>query len=94
MCHADVVAAARTIWQAPEALREETLGRLLRMADWAERFRREHRRNHPFWGDGSLMTAALAEDPPPEPRLSDPDYCRCLSLVLRALAARGQDLRC
>lgn len=92
-CHGDVVAAARALRALPGPEREGGLLRLMRAADWADRFRLYHRRKHPYWGDGSLMAAALAEDPPPEPRLADAEYCQCLSMVLQALAARGCELR-
>lgn len=91
--HGDVVAAARAIYGFPKKDRAGALRRLVRAATWAERFRRTHHRPHPYWGDGSLMAAALAEDPPPEPRLNDPDYCDCLVLVLQALARLGHQVR-
>lgn len=91
--HGDVVAAARALYALPGEERIEGLGRLLRAADWAEKFRRHHRRAHPYWGDGSLMAAALAEDPPAEPSLSDPDYCACMALVLRTLSQQGVSVR-
>jgi hypothetical protein len=36
------------------------------------------------------MTAALASGTVQEPSLDDADYCRCLVLVLSALAARAE----
>lgn len=84
--HGDVVAAARVLYALPEERRVAELDRLVRAASWADRFRRHFRRAHPCWGDGSLMAVALTEDPPPEPRLSDPDYCGCLTMVLDLLA--------
>lgn len=93
VCHGDVVAAARVLYRQPAKDRAETLRRLIRAAGWAQRFRERYRRAHPFWGDGSLMTVALAEDPPPEPRLSDKEYCRCLALVFGTLSAMGMAVR-
>lgn len=87
--HGDVVAAARAVYALPSRDRLGALNRLVRAATWANRFRKVHRRTHPYWGDGSLMAAALAEDPPPEPRLDDPEYCQCLALVLTRLAELG-----
>ena len=60
---------------------------LICKARWADVFRRHCGRAHPVWGDGSLMTAALASAPPPEPRLDDADYCGCLALVFEGLVA-------
>ncbi|MDF0600932.1 hypothetical protein P1J78_09330 [Psychromarinibacter sp. C21-152] len=87
--HGDVVAAARVLVALPAGARAGRLDRLIRAAGWADRFRRRYRRAHPYWGDGSLMAVALTEDPPPEPRLSDPEYCKCLSMVLEAVAGEA-----
>ena len=87
--HCDVIAAARAVYALPAHDRRGALNRLVRAATWANRFRKQHRRAHPYWGDGSLMAAAMAENPPPEPMLADPDYCRCLSLVLERLSEMG-----
>ena len=48
----------------------------------------EHWPGASFMGDGSLMTAALAENPPPEPSLDNREYCGCLAQVFEALVAR------
>ncbi len=85
--HGDVVAAARVLYGYPAAARTGLMMRLLDRARWADAFRRSTGRAHPDWGDGSLMTAALALAPQPEPRLDDPEYCGCLALVFDALVA-------
>ncbi|WP_267139209.1 DUF7742 family protein [Anianabacter salinae] len=87
--HGDVVAAARVLKGVPGSLRAALLVRLLRQTEAADRFRRAQGRLHPLWGDGSLMAAALARRPGPEPHLDDADYCDCLALVFTALARRG-----
>ena len=91
--HGDVVAAARVLYALPEALRVRELARLMQKAAWADAFRKQSGRVHPVWGDGSLMTAALAAAPPPEPQLNDPDYCGCLAMVFEGLVARLSDRR-
>ncbi len=91
MLHGDVTAAARVLRGVPEGAREEVLERLIRSATWAAAYRQRHGRQHPCWGDGTLMAAALARDPGPEPGLGDPDYCRCLAQVLVRLAERRED---
>ena len=83
--HGDVVAAARVLYALPEEARSETIDRLLTNARRADRYRRETGKVHPFWGDGTLMTAALSTDPPAEPKLADEDYCACLAQVFEAL---------
>ena len=80
--HGDVVAAARAIYAMPGQDRREAVRRLLREASWADRHRADTGQAHPFWGDGSLMAAALAAPVPKEPPLSDNDYCSCLTTVL------------
>ncbi|WP_172295807.1 hypothetical protein [Pseudoruegeria sp. HB172150] len=91
--HGDLIAAARVLYGVPVPERGAVLGRLMRAAGWADRFRRHHRRAHPVWGDGSLMAAALSEGPPPEPSLEDADYCLCLAQVLQEVAACGGQVR-
>jgi len=83
--HGDVVAVARVLYGQPLVERALVLKRLIRTADWADGFRRATGRMHPVWGDGSLMTVALAAKPPPEPRLDDVDYCGCMAMVFEAL---------
>ena len=82
----DVVAAARALRAVDEKDREALLGRLFEEASAAERHGRETGRNHPRFGDGSLMAAALAHPGVREPGLDDGDYCRCLAFVLTTLA--------
>jgi hypothetical protein len=83
--HGDVVAAARVLYALPSKCRDGAMAHLLRNADLADRHRQRTGRAHPLWGDGSLMTAALAAAPPPEPRLDDAEYCGCMALVFDAL---------
>ncbi len=86
--HGDVVAAARVLLaERPEA-RAGAFARLLAEADLADRWRRATGRAHPLHGDGSLMAAALAHRPRPEPFLSEADYLECLRVVIEGLIAR------
>ncbi len=85
----DVVAAARALRAVPEVGRAGLLAALFREAGAAVRHGRATGVNHPRYGDGSLMAAALRHVCVPEPDLADRDYCRCLALVLLALSARG-----
>lgn len=84
----DVVAAARALRALPDTARAGLLAALFREAELAHRHGRETGRNHPAHGDGSLMAAALGHPVVAEPGLEDADYCRCLAIVLLALAAR------
>lgn len=91
--HGDVVAAARVLYALPDAERAPTMERLIVQARRADRYRKEMGRVHPFWGDGSLLTAALAHNPPPEPALADTVYCACLAHVFEALVTRARNSR-
>ena len=84
--HADAVSAARVIYGLAPELRAWVLARMLREAGLAADHVRRGKGAHPQWGDGGLMATALRRLPPPEPSLSDNDYCRCLAQVYSALA--------
>lgn len=88
--HGDVIAAARVLYGHAVCDRAGLLRRLLRSSSRADRYRKHTGRIHPFWGDGSLMTAALAMNPVAEPRLSEVDYCDCMAQVFEALVNRGR----
>lgn len=88
--HGDAVSVARVLLGVRPERRSWVLARLLREADLAHGYLRRRRRAHPIWGDGSLMTAALRRRPLAEPALDNADYCRCLAMTYRALAARGR----
>lgn len=88
--HGDVVAAARVLFGEPIETRHSVFQRLLKQAEWADQYRMASRKLHPFWGDGSLMAASLAQHPPAEPCLDNLEYCRCLALVLDGLANLGR----
>ena len=89
--HGDVTAAARVLRGVPVTARAAVRSTLIRSATWASLYRQKHGRQHPCWGDGTLMAAALARDPAPEPGLGDADYCWCLALVLSTLARRQEE---
>ncbi|TCO70903.1 hypothetical protein [Rhodovulum euryhalinum] len=84
--HGDVVAAARALYVRSPEERLAAMALMLARADAADAYRKRFHRAHPEWGNGSLMALACRQDLPPEPPLDDPDYCRCLALVLASLA--------
>lgn len=86
--HGDAVSVARVLLGARPDRRPWVLARLIREAELAHRHFRRLGCAHPLWGDGSLMTAALRRCPLPEPALNRADYCDCLAMTFRALAAR------
>lgn len=84
--HGDVTAAARRILDLPKCLHESVVASLLDRAHAADRFRKRHGRPHPFWGNGSLMAAALTGAPPlPEPALSDKSYLEAVATVIEGI---------
>ncbi len=87
--HGDVAAAACALLPIPRAKRRAVLARILAEAETADAYRLEIGRLHPFWGNGSLMAAALAHERAAEPSLDDPEYASCMVLVFEALVARA-----
>ncbi|WP_425101189.1 hypothetical protein [Tropicibacter sp. S64] len=87
--HGDVSAAARVLLMVPACAREALARRLVTQAEAADRYRKRLGKAHPFWGNGTLMAAALGWGRlPPERRLDDPDFAECFVAVLEALRGR------
>ena len=86
--HSDVRAAARAVLAVSPAARDLFCARLIREADWADRFVRRIGKCHPFWGNGTLSAAASAHGLSAERTFDDPEYCSAFELVLAQLAAR------
>jgi len=59
----DLLAGAGWLAQEPPALRPHLAARLLAEAHAAHHYMRRFGRPHPSWGNGSLMTRALADGP-------------------------------
>ncbi len=87
--HGDVSAAACVLYLIPELDRKAALRRMLAEADAADTYRVGSGNLHPLWGNGSLMSVALARPYAPEPFLDEPDYAACMALVFEALVARN-----
>lgn len=85
--HGDIVGAARALLAVKAEQRAGLIGRLIAQAGWADRFRAQKGRAHPFWGDGSLEVAAAHHRQLPEPFLDQPEYCDCMIAVFEALLA-------
>lgn len=84
----DVSTAARVLYLYPDAMREAVCQRLIRNADWADRYTRRLGRAHPLWGNGTLLAAARAHAVAAEPTFDDVAYCSCFEIVLKLLADR------
>ncbi len=89
--YGDIRAAALVLLGLPEVARETAIRRLLKQASAADAYRKRYGRAHPFWGNGSLMSAAGMSGRS-EPFLDDPEYCECLSTVFQAIVDwRGEN---
>ncbi len=86
--HSDVTAAARALMAVPASERKGLCLRLLKEADWADRFTRRLGKPHPFWGNGTLLAAARQHPLKPELTFDDRDYCSAFEMVLAQLLAR------
>ena len=86
----DIAAAARVLLALPEAQRAAGLAALLARATAADRHRCDTGCNHPAYGNGTLLAAALAH-PCAEPRSpGSADYLACLAQVIEALVAHNR----
>ncbi|MBN8294192.1 hypothetical protein JI664_19630 [Rhodobacter sp. NTK016B] len=91
----DIAAAARVLLALPEGRRRAGMAALIARAERAEHHRVTTGRCHPLYGNGTLLSAALAHparDPPYDPvcdrnRPGASDYLACLALVTEALCA-------
>ena len=83
---ADLSATAQLLARWPAAQRPAELDRLLMQTQAADRFSRRFGRPHPLWGNGSLLSRALADGC--SPASDDHHYWASLSLVTAAIAAR------
>lgn len=90
----DVTAAARALLAVPEVGRHALCARLLREADWADRYARRLGKVHPLWGNGTLKAAAFRRVLAAESTFDDLAYCSCFELVLTCLADRLREGTC
>ena len=84
----DLIAAARVTMLLPAAERPTCVARLLAEAEAADRYRLCHGRNHPRWGNGSLMGAAHGWPRGAEPFLSDRSFLDALGVVIAEVLRR------
>ncbi|HGG06649.1 MAG TPA: hypothetical protein ENK28_14415 [Aliiroseovarius sp.] len=87
--HGDISASACVLYLVPPAERGRVLRDMLAEADLADQFRRRTGKGHPLWGDGSLMSVALARPYAREPVLDNPDYAACMAMIFEALVDRA-----
>lgn len=86
----DVSAAARAVLAVPDPLRRDLALRLVDEASAADRYCKEHRKAHPRWGNGTLLSAAHRHEMRREAGYGDPEFLECQLRVFEALLARSQ----
>lgn len=83
--HGDIADVARALLGVSPERRAQSCRDMINEADTADRFVQTHKRMHPMWGNGSLMSAARMRVLSSEPDFDDQDYCDCVALVLAEL---------
>ncbi len=86
--YSDISTAALALLAAPREERADLCRRMIREAELADRFSKRLGKAHPRWGGGTLREAAMGRLRAVEPSLDDPDYCRCLIMILQQLGLR------
>lgn len=82
----DLIEAAALL--AASATPQTLLTQLLDQADAAHRYSKHFGRAHPVWGNGSLMSRALAESGPRHPQTYSAQFLSALALLADQLASR------
>lgn len=85
----DLAAAARVLLALPDPARPAAMRALIARAELADRHRRATGRQHPAYGNGTLIAAALAHPRRDPPAPGDTDYLACLACALDALLTTG-----
>lgn len=88
LLHGDISNAARALLNVPRAGRRDLCKRMISEAEAADRYCCRVGALHPFWGNGSLMSAARKRVLADEPGFDDMEYCACFEMILRALIDR------
>ena len=83
----DVAAAACALMKVPDSMRAALAERMLTHAQAADKYRKRLGRAHPRWGCGSLMDVAGTYPRRAEPFWDDPEYLRCVMVILSAICA-------
>jgi hypothetical protein len=76
---------ARCLLAYPSADRSLAATLLVAEAGSAYQYFQRFKKNHPQFGDGSLMSRALALSPQPEPVVTDIDFLHALQTAIEVL---------
>lgn len=90
----DLIAAAAVLAAAPLAARAALARQMLDQSHAAHAYFKRFGRPHQIWGDGSLLTRALAFDHRAAPNLSDALFLAALAQMARACAAHKARQTC
>lgn len=90
----DLIAAAAVLAAAPLTARPRLAREMLAQSHAAHAYFKRFGRPHPFWGDGSLLTRALAFDHRATPNLSDARFLAALAQMTRACATHKAAQTC
>lgn len=90
----DLIAAASVLAAAPLSSRAALAADILAQAHAAHAYFKRFGRPHALWGDGSLLTRALAFDQRARPNLSDAGFLTALAQMARACATHKANQTC
>lgn len=83
--HGDIRVAARVLLAHPQEEWPALMARMLQEAHCADCYHKASGRAHPRLGAGTLMNAALALGPVPEPMAADKGYLVAIAAVIAAV---------
>lgn len=84
----DLTVAARALLKVPARARSELCAQMIKEAEFADRFTRRLNKQHPQWGNGTLLFAASQRALGAERACNDAEYNSCLLMVLQAISNR------
>lgn len=90
----DLIAAAAVLAAAPMPNRAALARDILAQSHAAHAYFKRYGRPHALWGDGSLLTRALAFDHRAPPNLSDAGFLAALAQMARACATHKANQTC
>ena len=82
---ADLEVAVRVLLQADAKVRALLISRICDEAMIADKYRKKLGRQHPAFGNGTLMSAAARYNAVGRPAACDAEYLSCLSQIIERL---------
>lgn len=81
----ELVLLARVLLLYPESGRKTAADAMIDEVEIAHAHFGLFQRNHPTFGDGSLMSRAMSLKPGPEPLVNDPEFLQSIKIAAEAL---------